>query len=357
MKETHYFQVVENVVESKAAASLVYRSPDKETSQRFTDINGLTSSKQTLYPGHFLVVPSTEGMSEQARGGISKLPEAANHAIRHGPVPLDKSSVNDSFHLLDPLSASDLAKWTSKAAKAGSKYYGYQLKEIQSTLTDYHKLYLAQAREGSLRNTRNIFNVQNFSSIRRSMETRLQSQLVGLQKPILGTGAGSSIRDSLGISHKSLTHQIKISGAPEEIEEIAETVGRVNKMAKWAERAGRFGKYLGMVPGTIKTYGSFRDEGATSGFRTMAKKAAGVAYGIQGGVAGAAAGELAATAAVIAFGVGTGGLGLVAIGAGIVVGAAIGGYAGSEIGKYAIGGIMDAGTLATSKVVDWFGSR
>jgi hypothetical protein len=344
-----YFQLVEHPIQAGDIANIVYLDPSRDSVKQFEQLNAISKPSDMLYPGHFILVPSLDGLHDDDVPGARAISEVCNFEARHAVGRADPRLLNENFTLLDVISSnkSEIAT-TSKIMKASSEYAKSQLKEIEKTFGKLNETYkLALSKRINL-------SSNEFSRLRAPVEAQLRSQMVGLSKSsILKRAEVPSMKDALGISHRSLMKSFRASGSAGDVKEITRAVSRTKDLSAVAGKVGKVAKVLSIGTAVATTATDFRDKGATEGFRTMSREAGGIAGGTAGGTYGASLGGTAATAALLAFGVGTGGLGFVAIGIGVAAGAVIGGYVGSEAGKAAVDGTTFVLDKATEQAVDW----
>jgi hypothetical protein len=341
VRDKAYFQLVEHPVEARQAASCVYKSPDAGTIKAFNSVNGFGKPNETIYPGQLLLVPSLDGLSDQSAGSFQQIPQIVNYTSRNATSPVDAAVFNKDFSLLTPMANSDQL---SNYFGGVSDYMNVRLKMVTS---DFKKL---EAAYQTAKVKKINLSSNEFRAMRSPIEQSLKQQLTGFSKSaILRRANAPSMKDALGISHHSLSKQFRASGNVGEVKQISQAISKTANLTKVAKKLGTVGvvlSYGSIVPTIVNTY---KTEGLDPAMKTLGRESAGFLGGLGGGVAGAEIGGGAAAAAILAFGVGTGGLGFVAVGLAAVAGGVIGSTLGSEAGKSSFDGAMTVSEHAT----DW----
>lgn len=346
MENKCYFQMVEHPQGAAEFGRSAYLTPDRQALSRFNSANGFRGN-EFLNPGHLVMIPGLDGGTEASRGAMSRIGERANHSIRNASTPVAARRFNDDFELFEMLSgAKDEMKVSSKVLSGGSKFAGAWLGEVTRNLKGLEGAYQqALARRVKL-------SSPEFARMKLPFEQALKAGMPQLtRKAILRHADGRSMKDSLGISHKSLAHSFRTSGAPVEIKGISDALGKTSKFAGMAKHAGTVGRVLSVGSSVGIAAEDFRRKGAATGFNTMGREAAGLAGGLAAGTWGATAG---AAAAVLVFGAGTGGAGFVVIG----IGAMVGGLGAGAVGSAAAKGLYEGAhfTLdnAAEAAIEWW---
>jgi|GEM_PF-3381161 len=341
-----YFQMVEHPQSAADFGRSAYFSPDSDALSRFNAVNGFRGN-EFLNPGHLVLIPGLDGSTEASRGGMSRIGERVNHSIRNTPTPVAARRFNEDFDLFEMLSAGkEELKVGSKVLSGSEKFAKAWLGEVSKNLKGLEGSY-QQALARGLK-----LNSPEFARMKLPFEQALKAGMPQLtRKAILRHADGKSMKDALGISHKSLAHSFRTSGAPVEIRGISDALGKTSNLTRLVKQAGFVGKVLsvGSMVGVVSE--DFRKKGAASGFHTMGKEAAGFAGGAAAGTWGATAG---AAAAVVIFGVGTGGAGFVVVGIGALVGGLGAGAAGSAAAKGLYEGAHFALDKGTEAAIEWW---
>jgi len=325
MTDTAYFQLLEHPLSARDAPGRLYCSPGDDTAALFRQVNGLRGNEM-LYPGHFLLTPSLDGISPQGISGLQSMSQQVNYLQRNSAAPSDPRAFNNDFDMLAMLSGnSDTLDKAGNAFGGVSEYLTRRIKLIERDFKQLERTYDYATSHGIK------LNSPQFKALRRPIEEALKEQLRGLEKSkILRNAYASSMKDAVGISHKSIRNSVRINGNPAKIKPIAQTIDRAKNFSK--TKLGKFG-WIGTiltisstVPAIVDDY---KKEGLRGGLNATAREAVGVGGGILAGEAAASA----ATAAMLLFGVGTGGVGFIVIGLGAAAAGMLAGSMGQEYAK------------------------
>jgi len=330
---TAYCKMVEYPIDAAAAAKDVYISPTPELLSRFNTMNGL-GSRDMLYPGQLLVVPSST-MNEQEAGGLRTLPQIVNHQGRNGGTPADSKAYNREFDLFQALT-------TYAGGALASPYFGGVTDYIQIRLGEVEKQFgllqdaYLKAQRANLR-----LGSPQAQALRSAPEAALKAQLTGLAKTkLLVRPDAKSLKDALDISHKSIAHQVRTTGSPVEVREISRAIGKTKALSTVVKRAGMIGLTISVGSSIATTIDDYKTKGSKAGISTGYRETSGFAGALGGAV-------------LLGFVVGTGGLGLgiVAVGLAAVAGGVAGEFAGRTIWD---GAGQDSGLIEmTEPAVDW----
>lgn len=348
MTDKAYFQLLDSPLSGQDAAGKLYCSPSGDTIDLFRQVNGLHGNEM-LYPGHFVVTPSLDGTSAQGLAGMQSLSQQVNYLQRNGAAGADPVAFNRDFDMLSVLSGnSKEAKAAGSYFKGASKYLETRLSVITKDFAELEKIYNRALLQGvDLRSPQ-------FRAMRKPIEDALHDQLKGWHKStILRNAERPSMKDALGISHKSIRHSFRTTGNPVEIKQIGQAVDRANGLSKSLKRLGTFGKVLSVGSTVAVIAEDYRTKGLAGGAHTMGREAAGLAAGTAAGAWGGTAGAAGATAALLFFGLGTGGVGFVVIGIGAVAGSLIAGTAASEGAKMAYDGVETLTSKGAEAMVEY----
>lgn len=349
MWDKSYFQLLETPVSGKDAAAQLYCMPDSDTVGLFNSVNGI-GPDEMLYPGRLILTPSLDGASQHGAAAMRSLAEQANHSQRNGTAAADPRSFNRNFDLFATLSGS-----ARDASIAGdyfggiSDYLAVRLKLITRDFNELEKVYNYGLSHGMK------LNSPQFQALRRPVEEALRQQLKGWHRSAIVRNANRpSLKDAVGISHKSLAHSFRTTGNPVEIKQIKQAIDRAGKLSKRLERIGTFGRVLSMGATVPAIVSDFKSKGTAAGAHTLGHSAAGLAGGFVGGDIGVAAGMSTATAALLIFGAGTGGIGFIVIGIGAVAGGFLGSALGSSAGEAGYGRLEVLTNKAAESAIEYF---
>ena len=344
-----YFDMVQHPVTARGAAENYYLGASDDVISRFQSVNGLKPGEQ-LYPGRILLVPSLDGGSEAGLSALYRVSTQTDYHVRNG-VGSSPSQFNDDFHLANFVASSpDEMKIGAKVLKGATLYLKEHIGGVEQDLKDLAGAYKKAQRAG------HRLGSSEAKAIRTPFEASLKSRLVGLSKnAVLKHAHKPSMKDALGISHRSLDKAFRATGNPADVKPISDALTRTAVLSKHLKTAGTVAKTLSVGADTIAVIDEFRTKGAQAdSFHFMSRKAGALAGGTAAGAAGATWGAGAAGFALVAFGVGTGGLGIVAIG----IGAAAGGLLAGALGSYAGEKAVDTSIIVLNKTieaaVDWY---
>lgn len=336
--EQCYFFMADGGQSAQQLAPKVLRSAAGGV-DHFSAMNGI--AKGQTFKGQILIHDGYQPLSQDGLDYSKQISDRVNYSLRNRRHEIDPKRFNNDFDVLNILSNNkDRMAITSKVLSTGSKIVSKNFSEIQTNLERLDSIYKDALRtSGKLRTPQFQGQIQTLSSnLQRSL--RNFSGALVLPKPDLRAGP---LKDSLGISHKSLEHNFKINGGDGQIKPLAGAIEKSSKLASAAKQVGNIAKVISIGNSVVATTEDFKTKGAATGFRTMGKEAAGHA----GSMVGA---ELGMAAAILVIGTATGGVGFVAIG----IGALAGGYLGKELSQGAYDGtgfVLDRGSEAA---MDWW---
>ncbi|SHF25034.1 hypothetical protein SAMN02745148_02177, partial [Modicisalibacter ilicicola DSM 19980] len=217
--------------------------------------------------------------------------------------------------------------YSSAGVGASTAMVGQHLSNVERTLIEIERLHQRSfARHGHL-------NSPDFFARRRRLFTQLDNAMGALVKRGTGFPDHPSLRHSLGISTRSLTHHWRHAGVGD-IPGYATHIEGIARASKYIKAGGWIGVGLGGVGAYAKVQevcASGREEECS---RVKYQESGKFVGGVGGGLAASAGAGFVAGTACAAIGIATGGLGGIACGL-IVVGSAgiIGGAIGSSRGE------------------------
>lgn len=329
-----------------ASRDLYIAQPNKKA---FLASNGLSNGSQSLYPGQLILAPPPGVDDEQVVACAQNIRAPLDYHWRNGASAGSPDLLNNNFDLLAAIaSLGDKYGYLSKVESFGSKLAKRHLADIQLQMRKLNGLYNHAHQTGV------PLNSGTFKDWTRPVRHKLDQLVPSFSKSLLYQRPNAtSARDALGISHRSLNKQFKATTNAVEIKELTSTIAKLQGVSKRIETVGKGMEAVGLIISAAEVANNFSEHGAEKGFRSMATTASGHLGGMGGAYVGAKAG-LAGATALVAFGVATGGAGLLLIGVGVAAGAVAGGYAGEELGKLSAEGWIDGLNLGVSSAIDWY---
>lgn len=328
MQQDFFFQSVEYPINGKQLASQIYQNPNGDIDKTFRAINGLADPNCTLYPGHFLLVPPAHGVNEQTLGGMKKLPQIVNQGGGAGMNSQQAQLVNKEFDIVNFLAENvRLGKEEAKSIFGGSvTYLKTRADIIAKDLGRLEEIYKKVSDK----------EIKLGSPEMQKIQASLKQQINGIaKKAILANDGSGSMMKNLGIKHSDALKQLRSNGNSGQIMQIGEAIKKTNSLGSKLKALGTAGKVLSFGASVEAIREEFSSQGSQAGFRKMGKESSGFLGSMGGGVLGAKAGGALATGALLAFGVGTGGLGFAVVGLCAAVGGLGAGYAGKLLAEKA----------------------
>jgi hypothetical protein len=320
-----------------SAQSLVegaYRGPTKEAAAHFLQANAFAGPQDRLMRGELYAVPGLASGPRVEAGQVGRAVAKANYQTRNQRSEPAAAEFNANFHWLYEMIGSDEGKAAAKTAENTLDYFEKRTEKIVHLFEDYERAYKVSAGAGA-----DFLKGSAANSARRFVERDLQDQLTGVsRKMFLERPHRARLQDQLGISHKALKNQVKVGSNLKELDKVAQAAGKSRKLAGHLKKGGLLIKAVGLVSTGAEIKSAFDTGGRKAGSMKLGEESFKLAGSLAGGRVGGAVGGWAAGAAVAFFGVGTGGLGFVAIAiGGLVVGSMVGGEAGEVLGEMAWG--------------------
>lgn len=304
-------------------AHMLFGNRHSAAANYFMQIN---ADSQWVKPGQILIVADPDGNNNVV----------AMQALRHA-----KNKTNNSITTLSTGEATFLNQHYATIAAltnfmdksfgfigdAGEKYYSEIGKKLVAIESAYRNQFITS---GSLIS-------EQFFVERRRLFAELDVLLNKLAKITIRLKPYNSIKQALGLSSRSIVHDWSTAGVGV-IKGYSTYIDSAARMAKFMKGGGWVSIGFGFLNSTNDVYNACTTgrerECVKVAVKGYANFAASTALSIYGGQLGATI----ASGVCVAFGVSTGGMGMLACG---VVGALAGGYIGSEAGSTASGAIMD----------------
>lgn len=329
-----YLLSAERTCSAQSLAGESYRNAGEQATQQFLSANGFARPTDRLMRGELYAVPSlAEGPRlEPARVGqaIGK----ANFETRNQRSEPAAQEFNANFSWLQELVASDGADAALKTTEGTLDYFEKRTGRIAGLLTEYKRSYDTTARAGA-----NFLSPSAANSARHFIARDLQTEITGVtRRMFLERPHRAKLQDQLGISHKALQNQVNLGKNLKELEKIERAAIKSRKLASHLKRGGMVVKVASAGKTLVDINQAFEAGGTRGGLMKTGEEASKATGGLIGGRIGGAAGGWLAGAALGVFGVGTGGLGFVAVAiGGVVVGSIAGGAVGESLGEAAWG--------------------
>lgn len=323
---------------SCSAQSLVgqsYRAAGEQTAQQFLHANGFAKPGDRLMRGELFAVPSLAPGPQLEPGRVGQVIAKANFHTRNQRSEPAAQEFNANFGWLREMVGSDGADAALKTSEGTLAYFEKRADSIAGLLTQYKRSYEVTARSGGA----NFLNPGAANSARHFIARDLQTEITGVtRRMFLEKPHRSKLQDQLGISHKALKNQVNLGKNLKELEKIEQAAVKARKLSSHLKRGGMVVRIAGAGSTVADIHQAFEAGGARGGVMKTGQESFKAAGGLVGGRLGGAAGGWAAGAALAVFGVGTGGLGFVAVAiGGVVIGSIAGGAIGESVGDAAWG--------------------
>jgi hypothetical protein len=297
-----YFQKTEYPMLARELPACVYVDPSKEMMDRFFDINGLADGNAMIYPGRNVIVPSLEGTSPDAADSLKSIIPELNSGLKPQANGFQSQLFNSDFDLMEMLvTHKGKLDYADKMISGLDEYLASRVGSIKRDLTKLQKVY------GDLGKDRIRFSSDEGKRLRAPLEQSLKNQISGFSKKVLlKRPDAKSIKDALGISHKSIDKHFRTNGSPVDIKRFKQAITKTEDLARKLKPLGTFGKLLNIGTSATEVMAAYKEGGA--------RKATAAAVGEFAEIGGGMALGAAASGAMLLFGVGTGGVGFVVIG-------------------------------------------
>lgn len=298
-----------------------YRNPGPETVQNFLRFNGIASPSERVMPGELLIVPSLAEGPKLAPEQVGRSIRRANYVTRNSMAEPAAAEFNANFSWVRDLVVSNDFDTGAGVAENTLTYFSERANRIADTLGEYRRNYEIAARSPGKSFTKH----SAANSARFFIERDLRGQITGLsQKMFLASPQRSRMKDMIGISHKALKNDVRVGSNLKELDKISEAAAKAQKLAAKLKNGALVFKIVSLGATGKEVHDTYQRHGSRAGNMRVGREVTSV---LGGSVGGWAAGAL-----VVAFGVGTGGLGPAAIAIGGVI---VGGIAGGAAGEMA----------------------
>jgi hypothetical protein len=306
---------VEDAATLDDVAARVYAAAGDPRRGLFTAINRPALTGPQLRAGRSLVVPLSTRFSP---GDTANAVGIARQLATRPPVqsPLQSRRMVEDFSLMEAVSrAPDTLDFLENEVSGVEDYLKGRTAGIKRQLRALDAVYRKAMTEGV------ALNSQKFRDMRAPIDDALKAQINGMARDQVMVKMRGSASKSLGISHKSIQTAFKAQGSAFQIDGITKALKRTDRLAARVDMMKFVGRPLTVLDWGADLREGYRADGAMGVSQAAAKKATGVLVGR--GV------SMGATAALLAFGVGTGGTGFVVLGIVAVAGQML----GQEVGE------------------------
>ena len=328
-----YLLAAERACSAETMVREVYRDPNSAVRSRFLEYNGITSLSSRMMPGELLVVPSlTAGPTlEPARVGRSV--RKANYVMRNSKAEPAAEQFNENFSWLRDVVGGEDFRTGAKIGENTLTYFNMRAGRIADMFHEHRRAYEIGARSPG----KSFLKHSAANSARHFIESDLKQQITGIsRKMFLPNPHRTRMKDQLGISHKALKNQITTGKNLKELDKISEVVGKAQKLSESLKKGAFVMKVVSVGSTVIEVNSVYDKQGTRAGNMKVGREVTKAAGSALGGRLGGAGGGFIAGAALVAFGIGTGGLGPAAIAiGGVVVGSIVGGKIGEDVGDSA----------------------
>lgn len=329
-----YLLSAERTCSAQSLAGESYRNAGEQATQQFLSANGFGKPTDRLMRGELYAVPSLAEGPKLEPGQIGQAIAKANFQTRNQRSEPAAQEFNANFAWMKELVASDGADAVMKTSEGTLEYFEKRADNIAGLLTEYKRSYETTARAGG-----SFLSPTAANSARHFIARDLQTEITGVtRRMFLERPHRAKLQDQLGISHKALQNQVNLGKNLKELEKIERAAVKARKLSSHLKRGGMVVKIASAGKTVADINQAFAAGGTRGGLMKTGEEASKAAGGLIGGRLGGAAGGWAAGAALAVFGVGTGGLGFVAVAiGGVVVGSIAGGAIGESVGEAAWG--------------------
>lgn len=295
-----------------------YREPDPAAVQNFLRYNGISSLADRIAPGELLIVPSLTDGPRLEPEKVGKSMRQANYVMRNSMAEPAAMEFNGTFNWVRDLVTSEAVGTGSEVAENTLKYFEGRANRIADTLGEYRRNYEVAARAKG----KSFVKHSAANSARFFIERDLQSQITGVSRKLFYSNPPRTrMKDQIGISHKALKNEVRVGSNLKELDKISDTAAKAQKLAAKLKNGALVFKVVSLGATANEVHTVYKKSGSRAGNMRVGREVSGA---IGGGVGG-----WAASALLVAFGVGTGGLGIAAIAVGgVIVGGIVGGAAG-----------------------------
>lgn len=309
-----------------------FRVQNKDTIDQFLRANNFTSPTDRIGRGQMFAAPLGDSWHPALEAQLAKDLARSNFAIRHQPQAPAAEEFNANFSWLESLLSDGTAgKIASETADGTREYFERRTAEIAKMFRNYENSYRDSLKLGG------DFSKGAAASARTFIKRDLDSQLTGVsRKAFLPNPHHSNLKKALNLSHKAARNVRKVGAAEKEIAKIVQAGDKATRAAGYLKKAGWVGKVISIGSASLDVKETYQQQGSQAARMHAGKELSkfGGSYG--GSIAGAKLGGMAGAGLAVAFGVGTGGLGFVALAVGgAVVGSVGGGMTGEFIAENA----------------------
>ncbi|NNE58296.1 MAG: hypothetical protein HKN36_09330 [Hellea sp.] len=329
-----YLLAAERTCSAKSLAAEAYRNPAEDTVKNFLKANSFKSHGDRMVRGELYAVPSLSEGPRLEPGQVGKAVSKTNFMVRNQRAKPAPEEFNANFHWLHDLVSSDRTKIGLTTAEGTMNYFGARADRIANLFEDYEAAYRVTALSGS-----DFLKGTAANSARHFIEKDLTHQLTGISRRMfLENPHRTSLKDQMGISHKSLRNQVKTGKDLSDLNAISNSAAKARGVTAHLRRGGYVVKAMSVGSTYLDVKSAFDTGGTEAGMMKAGEESFKLAGSVAGGSAGAMAGTWIAGGLITFFGVSTGGLGFVAIAVGgAVVGSVAGGAIGESLGDTAWG--------------------
>lgn len=324
--------MLETPIQAGDAHRCFFVDPQDRRVDAFRALNGLQSPQAVLSPGRMLVVPHDDAMADVTAAKVGKLSKGLGAVSPVTMSPAQATTFNEDFDLLGLLARSGPTLSFASAEFGGmASYLDTRIKLIERNLAELDTRYRDAMRKGL------VLGGDEAKRLRQPIEESLRKQINGIaRRHIFENPSRSSLKRNLGLSHKGIATAVSTSGIDDaRIKGIERAMAKTSKFASSLKFVGIIGHALNAGAVASQAISDYRTHGAGAATRTVAREAVGFGAGVLA--------TAAATSAVLALGIGTGGVGLVVLGIAVVAS----GMAGSAAGTTAFDVLTD------DKVIGW----
>ena len=325
-----YLLAAERACSAETMLQEVYRHPDAAVRSRFLQYNDISSLSSRMMPGELMVVPSlTAGPTiEPARIGRSV--RRANYVMRNSKSEPAAEQFNENFSWLRDVVGSEQFRTGAGITENTLDYFNMRAGRIADMFHEHRRSYEVAA----IVPGKSFLKHSAANSARHFIESDLKQQITGVtRKMFLPNPQRTRMKDQLGISHKALKNQIKTGKNLKELDKISDVAAKAQKLSEQLKKGAFVMKVVSVGSTVIEVNSVYQTQGTRAGNMKVGREVSKAAGSAVFGRLGGAGGGFIAGAALVAFGIGTGGLGPAAIAiGGVVVGSIVGGKVGEEVG-------------------------
>ncbi|EBR8158178.1 hypothetical protein DOA20_23900 [Salmonella enterica subsp. enterica serovar Newport] len=303
-------------------ARLLFNNPNSDAARYFMQVN---SDAQWSKPGQMLIL-DTPGSNNSVQ--LMQL-QLAKKKVNGALADLNSGEANFFNQHFSTIAAvtNFMDKSPGVVADAGEKYFSEIEKKLKSIELAYQNQYRAQ---GTLIS-------QQFFVERQRLFSELDGLLNKLSRLTLKMKPYNELKHALGLSSRSIVHEWTTAGVAS-IRGYSTYIDNASKAARFLKAGGWLAIGFAGANTTNEVYNACTVGREQSCSKVAVKKYSSFGASLAGGIYGGKYGAMAGAGVCVALGVATGGVGLLACS---IVGAAAGGYVGSEIAGGATEYMMD----------------